>query len=566
MLRRLPLLCIALLTGCSDKSASTPVEESSDASSDGSGDSATSDTTNAGSGSGEGSADAPQLPPPGPLAFGARGSITGQAGRGSFAFGAATAATQIEDQNPATDWYTWTAPEGSGGLGNGTFVGEAVRGFSKAGDDITLLQQMHLDDYRFSMEWARIEPQRDAISEEALVHYDQLLDGLRAANIRPNVTVFHFSQPTWAHDPRDPSCTSGPTDTNLCGWSSPNASELIGEVAEHAALLAQRYGGKVDNWATLNEPFNYILASYGFGVFPPGQSLLLTDWDRLVTTYRNFAAAHVAIYEAIKANDTVDADGDGIAASVGLTLSVIAWQPSRNNKPSADPADVAAAARMDYAYNVFFAKAVYEGGWDSDLDGTFDEELPAWRGKLDWLGLQYYFRGGVTARSQAIRQLGLTPCYPPIDFGSCIRPDDNTHWVPEMRYAYWEPGLYDLLMAASNRWPDLPLLVSESGLATHEGQRRAEHVTRSLEQIHRAITDGADVRGYYHWSLTDNFEWAEGFGPRFGLYTVDYSTYDRTPTAGAITLGEIAASRTISEAQRETLGGLGPMTAEPTLP
>jgi hypothetical protein len=100
----------------------------------------------------------------------------------------------------------------------------------------------------------------------------------------------------------------------------------------------QRYGGKVDNWATINEPFNYILAAYGFGVFPPGQSFLLSDWERLVATYRNFAEAHVAIYNAIKANDTIDADGDGIAASVGLTLSVIAWQPARNNQPSTEPA------------------------------------------------------------------------------------------------------------------------------------------------------------------------------------------------------------------------------------
>ena len=569
MLRRLPILCLALLSACSDATKEQPDNaadgSAADTSADGSA-TASGDTSTDGSGSGEGSAEAPQLPPPGPLSFGPRGSLTGAAGRGSFAFGAATAATQIEDQNPATDWFTWTAPEGSGGLGKGTFVGDAVRGYSKANEDIALLQQMNLDDYRFSMEWARIEPTRDTISEEALVHYDQLLDGLLAANIRPNVTIHHFSGPVWTHDPRDAGCANGPSDTNLCGWSNPDASELIAELAEHAALLAQRYGGKVDNWATLNEPFNYILASYGFGVFPPGQSFLLSDWDRLVATYRNFAAAHVAIYNAIKANDTIDADGDGIAASVGLTLSVIAWQPARNNQPSNDPADIAAAARMDYAYNIFFAKAVYEGGFDSDLDGTFDEQLPEWQGKLDWLGLQYYFSGGVTARTQAIRQLALTPCYPPIDFGSCIRPEDNTHWVPEMRYAFWEPGLYDLLMSASRRWPDLPLIVSESGLATHEGQRRAEHVTRSLEQIHRAITDGADVRGYYHWSLTDNFEWAEGFGPRFGLYTVDYTTYARTPTAGATTLGEIAAARTVTEAQRALMGGLGPMTPEPPLP
>jgi beta-glucosidase len=131
-----------------------------------------------------------------------------------------------------------------------------------------------------------------------------------------------------------------------------------------------------------------------------------------------------------------------------------------------------------------------------------------------------------------------------------------------MRYEYWEPGIYEILKDFGTRWPNLPMIVSESGLATEVGRRRSEHVVRSLEQVHRAIDEGVDVRGYYHWSLTDNFEWAEGFGPRFGLYTVDYSTYERSPTEGAITLGEIAGSRSITTEQRERLGGLGPMTEE----
>jgi beta-glucosidase len=106
------------------------------------------------------------------------------------------------------------------------------------------------------------------------------------------------------------------------------------------------------------------------------------------------------------------------------------------------------------------------------------------------------------------------------------------------------------------------MIVTESGLATRVGRRRAEHVVRSLEQIQRARDEGVDVRGYYHWSLTDNFEWAEGFGPRFGLYTVDYDSYARTPTEGATVLGEIAGARSLSSEQRAELGGLGPMTPE----
>jgi len=135
-----------------------------------------------------------------------------------------------------------------------------------------------------------------------------------------------------------------------------------------------------------------------------------------------------------------------------------------------------------------------------------------------------------------------------------------------MQYEYYEPGLYNVLTDFAQRWPDLPLTVTESGLATETGTRRAEHIVRSLEQIHRALDDGVDVRGYYHWSLMDNFEWMLGFVPRFGLYRVDHDTYDRMPTEGATVLTDIAASRRISAAQRSQYGGLGPMTPEAPTP
>ena len=211
----------------------------------------------------------------GSLAFGLPGSISAASGRRSFRFGAATAATQIEDLNTSTDWYLWTAPMPDG-LGHGTFVGDAVRGYTHALDDIELLRNLHLDSYRFSIEWARIEPQRNLIDETALAHYDAEIDALVAAGIRPNVTVHHFASPVWVDDPRRLDCPGGPSDTNLCGWADPvGADQIIAELAEHARLLAQRYGDRVDEWGTLNEPVNYLLASYGVGQFPPGRVFLL---------------------------------------------------------------------------------------------------------------------------------------------------------------------------------------------------------------------------------------------------------------------------------------------------
>jgi beta-glucosidase len=131
-----------------------------------------------------------------------------------------------------------------------------------------------------------------------------------------------------------------------------------------------------------------------------------------------------------------------------------------------------------------------------------------------------------------------------------------------MGYEGWTDGLGDVLLAFAARYPDLPLVVTEAGIATEVGRRRAENVVRILETIERARAGGADVRGYYHWSLTDNFEWAEGFGPRFGLYSVDYATYARTASEGADALSQIARARELSAELRERYGGTGPMTPE----
>ena len=124
-------------------------------------------------------------------------------------------------------------------------------------------------------------------------------------------------------------------------------------------------------------------------------------------------------------------------------------------------------------------------------------------------------------------------------------------------------GLYTVLHDFSTRWPDLPLTVTESGIATELGTRRAEMIVRALEQIDKVKAEGGDVRGYYHWSVYDNFEWSYGFVPRFGLYRVDFNSYARTATEGATVLGEIAGARKLSPAQRKKYGGSGAMTPEP---
>ena len=500
--------------------------------------------------------------PPPAISYGAMAPLTGDAGRGGFRFGVATAATQIEDMNPATDWYLWTRPMDEGGLGKGTFVGDAVRGYTRNLEDLALVRDLGLDSYRFSIEWARIEPVRDQIDEAAIAHYRAQLEAMRAMGIRPLVTLHHFSNPVWVADPRDPYCASGPSDANLCGLGSAGGAQIIAEMAEHAALLARRFGDLVDEWGTLNEPVNYLLASYGIGSFPPGKVSISNVAGDFVPVVRDYIAAHAAMYQAIRAADTVDADGDGAAAVIGLSMSVADWEPARKHKLSTDPDDLAARDRLVYVFHHLFVDSIVNGTFDANLDGVPDEQHPDWAGTLDWLGLQYYFRAGVTGERALIPLLDVTPCFGGFDLGACLPAADPSFCVPRMGYEGWTDGLGDVLLDFSRRYPGLPLVVTEAGISTDVGARRAENVVRILEAIDRARRAGADVRGYYHWSLTDNFEWAEGFGPHFGLYSVDHGTYARTSTEGATALSEIAKSRELSTELRERYGGTGPMTPE----
>jgi len=498
-----------------------------------------------------------------PITYGTMAPLVGDAGKGGFRFGVATAATQIEDMNTATDWYLWTQPIAQGGLGKGTFVGDAVRGFSNNLEDLALVKGLGVDSYRFSIEWARVEPVRDQIDETALAHYQQQLEAMRAMGIRPLVTLHHFSNPVWVADPRETSCTGGPSDTNLCGLGSPGGAQIVDEMAEHAALIAQRFGGLVDEWGTLNEPMNYLLAAYGVGQFPPGKVTISDLANGFVPTVRDYIAAHAAMAKAIRANDTADADGDGVAAAVGLSMSVADWQPSRSNKASTNPDDLAARDRIVYAFHYVFVDSLRNGTFDSNLDGISDEQHPEWTGTLDWLGVQYYFRAGVTGANALIPLVDLTPCFAGFDLGSCLPAPDPTYCVPRMGYEGFTDGIGDILIAYGERYPDLPLVVSEAGIATEVGRRRAENIVRNLESMERARKAGVDLRGYYYWSLTDNFEWAEGYAPHFGLFSVDYVDYTRTATEGADTLTAIATTREVTAAQRAQLGGTGPMTVEP---
>jgi beta-glucosidase len=455
-----------------------------------------------------------------------------------FRWGAAGAAHQVEGGNTNNIWSQFeTLPEFAGLTTEPS--GEAVRGWDLYETDADLAEDLGSNVYRLSIEWSRVEPSRGVWDEAAWAHYGDVIDALRARGIEPMVTLHHFTEPIWTHDLRDVDCVAGPSDTNLCGWANP---EMATAFARFATEAATRLGDRVDTWTTFNEPMSYFIGGYVGGSFPPGKSALTTSAIQAdaFPVLRGMLDGHAAAYAALHAADGVDADGDGTAAVVGFT-NAMSWVEPLD---PGDPADVAAADRVQALYGYSFPDATIRGLLDADLDGVPEEAHPEWAGTVDQLGYQYYFRFAVKA-APGFPPLDALPCDPtllaalgldPATLG-CPVPDPAD--VTQMGYEHYPPGIRLLGEALADRYPGVPLRVTENGIATTTGVRRAESIVRHLVELHAAIEEGVPVDGYVHWSLTDNFEWAEGFRPKFGLYAVDLATYTRTPTEGATVFADI---------------------------
>jgi beta-glucosidase/6-phospho-beta-glucosidase/beta-galactosidase len=281
------------------------------------------------------------------------------------------------------------------------------------------------------------------------------------------------------------------------------------------------------------------IAGYVQGSFPPGVILNIT---RALAVARSEARGHGKCFDAIKAADTIDADGDGKPSMVGIVHNTPAVEPE---DPTYDD-DVAAAARVRYVNNAWMLNAVVRGDWDDDFDGNYDgpndkRADPSLVGRSDYLGINYYSAiwAGVNGLqipvvNASIREDHLPSGRPKTDFYLDVYPK----------------GLRVVLDEA--RGYGLPIVITENGIADSNDSNRARFLLEHLYEVGRAKADGIDIRGYIYWSLLDNFEWASGFCPRFGLHSVDRATGARTPRAsldvfskivrtGILTKSDIAA-------------------------
>ena len=411
----------------------------------------------------------------------------------NFLWGATTSSHQVEGGNTNNDWWQW---ESEGKVKE--LSGRACGHYDLFRQDFKLAKELSHNAHRFSIEWSRIEPAEGSFDPEAINHYREVIAELRKLEIEPVVTLHHFTIPLWFH--------------KKGGWAGGGNEYLF---ARYVKKIVGELGRDVKYWITLNEPVVNTFMAFIEGAWPPGRR----SFGEAARVFAGFLKAHCLAYKAI--HGIYKEKGWG-AANVSIAKHFIQLSPCRN----ASFLDRLSAKIRHYYFNTLFIKSVIAGRCIAP--GLPLIRLPA-KNTLDFIGINYYTR-------DFVHYAGFTP---PKIFGDVCT---LKHHKPagKRNFLDWEiypQGLRGALKECSKY--GLPLLVTENGTCTNNDEERVEFLKGHMEELFRAIAEGANVIGYLHWSLLDNFEWAHGFGPRFGLVEVDFATGRRAAKPSAYVFSKI---------------------------
>ena len=429
-----------------------------------------------------------------------------------FLWGASTSAFQVEG-SPLADgagqslWYRFTHTPGR--IDNGDTGDVACDHYRLWEGDVRLMRELGLNAYRFGIAWHRILPEGTGrVNEKGLDFYRRLVDALLANGIRPMITLFHWDLPA-ALDDRG-------------GWLNRDSASWF---AEYARVAYQALDDRVDLWTTLNEPWVVTDGGYLHGVLAPGHRNL---YETPIASH-NLLRAHASAVEAYRAEGR---------HQIGIVVNLEPKYPASDRIE-----DLEATARADAYINRQYLDPLFLGRYPAEMREIFGEawpdvpgaDLDSIRQPIDFLGINYYTRK-VTRND---------PTAPPV-CASGVPQRRATH--TETGWEVYPPGLADCLLGVKQRYGDVPLYVTENGAAFYDPPRteglvddplRIDYLREHLRVAHRVIQEGIDLRGYFAWSLLDNFEWSFGYSKRFGIVHVDYATQRRTPKASARFYAEV---------------------------
>ncbi|WEV46762.1 GH1 family beta-glucosidase [Bifidobacterium sp. ESL0690] len=440
-----------------------------------------------------------------------------------FTWGTATAAYQVEgaieeDGRAPSIWDTFCAQPGR--IADKSSGKEACDEYHRYPEDIELMKKLGVRAYRFSVAWPRIVPSADGkINQRGIDHYLRLLDALREADIKPVLTMYHWDLPQYLQDQG--------------GWPS---RETALRFADYAQALARAFGDRVDTWTTLNEPWCTAYLGYGNGSHAPG----IQDYEQALKAVHHLNLAHGLAAQAVHHEL-----GDDAKVSVTLNLAA-------NIAVSDSADDIAAKRRADLFANEVFLGPMLEGRYDPEIaeatsdiidwDFVRDGDMETIRQPLAALGVNYYSSNhvrraaSVPEADEDDRHFGAMPAQQMVE---TLPPEGQ---LTAMGWNQEPAALTQLLVELSKRFPDTPLMITENGSAwddtveadasmpngaiVHDPDRVA-YLNAHIRAMADAMEAGANVIGYFAWSLLDNFEWALGYTKRFGIVRVDYSNQQR---------------------------------------
>jgi beta-glucosidase len=435
-----------------------------------------------------------------------------------FTWGAGTAAFQIEgatreDGRGESIWDRFASVAGN--VVDGDTGDPACEHYHRWSEDVDLMRDLKLQSYRFSIAWPRIQPSgRGPANQKGLDFYRRLAERLRERGIHPFATLYHWDLPQALEDEG--------------GWAS---RDVVERFAEYARLVLDALEGTVEDWVTHNEPWVTAFLGYAFGSKAPG----LRDWPAAIR-----AAHHALLAHGVVVRDFREA---GRTGRIGITLDLTVSNPAGDSE-----ADREAARRLDGNHNRWFLDPLFRGSYPEDMvelyeqrlgpiDVVRDGDLETITQPLDFLGVNFY-RPNLVAAGGDDPVLG-------------VREVDQGREVTAMGWPIVPEALTELLLQIKLNYGDIPLVVTENGAAFDDrvnddavdDERRIDYLRGHIDAVERARELGVDVRGYYVWSLLDNFEWEWGYGKRFGLVYVDYPTQRRIPKRSALWYRDFIGSR-----------------------
>lgn len=373
-----------------------------------------------------------------------------------FLWGTATSSYQVEGgiKNDWTEFYD---------------AGITCNYYNLYEKDFDLIKSFYQNAYRFSVEWARVEPEEGKFNEKEIEHYQEMILALKERNITPFLTLHHFTNPIWFYEKG--------------GWENQKATFYFSRFVEK---IVNNFKNLVEFWITFNEP--KILISHGFlsGEWPPFKKNIFSA----ARIFKNIKKSHQEVFKVIK--------GINSDLKVGIVNVNDYFEPFRKD----NILDRAVSNVLKYFSNDIFWK---------DID-------------LDFIGLNYYSRNRAGFRS-------------PFRKSSAEKTIPSEGVFSDIGWEVYPQGIYHVLRDLKEY--NLPIYITENGLADAKDQYRKDFIKDHLFYVHKAIDEGVDVKGYFHWSLMDNFEWAKGFTPRFGLVEIDYKTMERKPRSSALYYAEI---------------------------